>query len=159
MDWVLVTLRTGTAANTGVDTAVGFIKKNGLVVGLDGTSALNFSGVKFGNYYVVLRHRTHLSVMTSGALSLNRASALYDFTTGIGQYYGSDAASLGGGKYGLYAGDADASGGVDANDRNATWNGRNQTGYLLPDVDLSGDIASGDRNITWNNRNKSTQVP
>ena len=80
VDWVLVTLRSGTAAATGVDTVAAFIKKDGSVVGLDGTSVVMFPGVKYGNYYVVLTHRNHLRVMTANALALNGTSNLYDFS-------------------------------------------------------------------------------
>ena len=46
---------------------------------------------------------------------------------------------------------------VNAGDRSATWNARNQTGYLLEDVDLDGSVNAADRSITWNNRNKIVQ--
>jgi len=159
VDWVLVTLRSGTAAGTGVDTLAAFIKQNGAIVGLDGTSPVFFSGVKFGNYYVVVRHRNHLAVMSASAVALNGASALYNFTTGLSKYYGGDAKDLGSGVYGLWGGDANASGDVSAPDRTATWNARNQVGYLPADVNLSTDVSAPDRTMTWNNRNKSSQVP
>ncbi len=160
VDWVLVELRTGTAASTSVAKRAAFITSNGTIVGLDGTSPLRF-GVEPGNYYVVVHHRNHLSVMSSTTVSLSVTSlASYDFTTGSGQFYGSNgAADLGGGVWGMIAGDADASGTIDANDRNSTWNDRNISGYNVSDVDLNGVVDAADRNFTWNNRNKSTQVP
>lgn len=160
VDWILVELRTGTAASTSVAKRAAFITSNGTIVGLDGTSPLRF-GVEPGNYYVVIHHRNHLSVMSSSTVSLSVTSlASYDFTTGSGQFYGSNgAADLGGGIWGMIAGDADASGTIDANDRNSTWNDRNISGYNVSDVDLNGIVDAADRNFTWNNRNKSTQVP
>ena len=160
VDWILVELRTGTASSTSVAKRAAFITSNGTIVGLDGTSPLRF-GVEPGNYYVVLHHRNHLSVMSSSAVAFSVTStASYDFTTGSSQFYGSNgAADLGGGVWGMIAGDAENDGSVDAADRNATWNDRNITGYRDSDVDLDGVVDAADRNITWNNRNKTSQVP
>jgi hypothetical protein len=87
------------------------------------------------------------------------SSFLYDFTTGAGQYYGGQAKILAGGMYGMFAGDADGNGSVDATDRTAAWNARNTSGYLPADVDLSGDVGATDRVLTWNNRKIGTHVP
>jgi hypothetical protein len=153
VDWVLVTLRSGTAANTGVDTAAGFIKRDGSVVGLDGTTALTFSGVKFGNYYVVLRHRNHLGIMSAGALALNRTSEAYNFTTAAGKAYGTDAMKgLGTGgiaPFGLYGGDADGDGQILSSDFNV-FNPRfisGATGYQASDWNLDGQVTSTDFNL------------
>jgi hypothetical protein len=84
----------------------------------------------------------------------------YDFTTRPEMYYGTNGAKdLGGGVYGMIAGDTDGSGTVDANDRSAAWNDRNKTGYEPADCDLSGTVDANDRSTTWNNRNKTTSVP
>lgn len=159
VDWVLIELRTTSAAASKVATRAAFIRRDGIVVDLDGTSPVAFATVTAGNYFVVLRHRNHLAVMSANAVALSPAGILYDFTTGLGQYYGNEAASLGVGVYGIWCGDADATGDVAAGDRTATWNGRNQTGYKQADVDLTGDVAAPDRTLTWNNRNKATKVP
>jgi len=159
VDWVMVELRMGTDSASTVGRRAAFITKTGAIVDLDGTSPVGFSGIGAGFYRIVVRHRNHLAVMSRDSVALSDASALYDFTTGLDKYFGNDAALLTAGKYGLWGGDADASGDVAALDRTATWNLRNQVGYLLPDVDLSGDVAALDRTLTWNNRNKFTQVP
>jgi hypothetical protein len=167
VDWVLVTLRAGSAANTGVDTVVAFIKKDGSIVGLDGTSALAFPGVKFGNYFVVLRHRNHLAVMTAEALPLNGASALYDMTTAANKAYGADAMKgLGAGgtaPFGLYGGDANADGQITSSDFNV-FNPKfvsASTGYQASDWNLDGQVTSTDFNLFNPNfiSAKSTRVP
>ena len=112
-----------------------------------------------GSYYIVIRHRNHIAAMSANAVTLNSTSALYDFTTGLVQYFNNDACYLAAGVYGLWGGDADCNGDVGATDRTATWNERNQVGYVLSDVDLSGDVSAPDRTMTWNNRNKFSQVP
>lgn len=112
-----------------------------------------------GDYYIVVHHRNHLAVMTVTAQTLSSSSAVvYDFTTS--QAYGTDPMKvLAGGKFGMIAGDADGSGVVDASDRSASWNLRNQSGYRTEDVDLSGVVDASDRSITWNGRNRSSLVP
>jgi hypothetical protein len=159
VDWVLVELRTGPAADTKCASRAAFVKTDGSVVDVDGTSPVRFNGITSGSYYVVVRHRNHIPVMSAAAVALSPSSAIYDFTTDPSRYYGGDARQLASGAYGMYAGDADGSGDVSALDRTAAWNSRNQTGYVNADVDLSGDVSALDRTITWNNRNVSTKVP
>jgi hypothetical protein len=159
-DWVSLALR---SSGTGPDVSQRsfFLKNNGSLVDVDGsTTDLKMPGLADGSYYLVLRHRNHLAVMSASAISLNTSPAsFYDFSAGLGQVYGGDVKLLEAGVYGLYSGDANGSGTVDASDRSATWNGRNQSGYLDTDCSLSGTVDASDRSITWNNRNKSTSVP
>ncbi len=92
VDWILVELRTGTDASTKVAERAGFVKKDGTVVGPDGSSPLRF-GVKEGNYYIVVKHRNHIPIMSSAAVSFTNAGVnSYDFTTGSDKYYGTDGA-------------------------------------------------------------------
>ena len=146
VDWVLVTLRSGTAANTGVDTVAAFIMKNGAIVGLDGTSPVFFPGVKYGNYYVVLRHRNHLAIMTKNALVLNRASAPYDFTTAQDKAYGTSPMLQVGSRFCLYTGDANLDGQITTGDFSA-WlvNAKAAlTGYTLTDFNCDAQNSAGD---------------
>jgi hypothetical protein len=116
-------------------------------------------GVPTGSYYIVIRHRNHIAVMSAAAVALTGTAATYDFTTGQAQAFGTAPMVLVGTKFCLYAGDTDLSGTVDAADRSAAWNQRNLSGYYGEDCDLSGTCDAADRSITWNSRNVSTQVP
>ena len=161
-DWVSVELRSSESGPSLIQESF-FLKSNGLIVDMDGsTTNLAMPGIVGGDYFIVVRHRNHLAVMSALAQTLNASSAsTYDFSTGLGQYYGTDpnrAKEVETGVYGMNAGDAIASGTVDAGDRSETWNNRNQSGYLNADCNLSGTVDAGDRSITWNNRNKSTSV-
>ncbi len=69
VDWILIELR-DTPTNV-VATAAALLQKDGDVVGVDGTSLVNFVGVAPGNYYVVVRHRNHLGVMTNAPVLIN----------------------------------------------------------------------------------------
>ncbi|MDP4195817.1 MAG: hypothetical protein Q8940_12250 [Bacteroidota bacterium] len=163
VDWVLVELRTGTASSTKAARRAGLLRSDGTVVDLDGTSPLSFPGISAGNYYVVIYHRNHLSVMTSQAISLNASSALYDFTTGKDKYYGGDAKDLGSGKFAMYAGDANNDGQITSLDFNV-FNPKFYkavSGYELSDWNMDGNITSLDFNIFNPNfyAGKSTKVP
>jgi hypothetical protein len=160
-DWALVQVR-ATASGAIVGSRSCFLKANGMLLADDGSS--EFVGVRSmpADYFLVIRHRNHLKVMTAAimtGLTWGSTPSTYDFSSGTGQYYGGDAKLLETGAYGSYAGDTNASGTVDAADRSAAWNNRNKTGYQAADVNLSGTVDAADRSATWNNRNKTTSVP
>jgi hypothetical protein len=160
VDWVLVELRTGTAAGTKVATRAAFLKSDGTIVDTDGISPVHFSSLLDGNYYIVIRHRNHLAIMSSSAIPLNGSSTLYDFSTAQLQAYGTNPmVALSGGVFGMYPGDASNDGQIDADDRALTWNERNLTGYRDEDVTLDGQVDADDRATTWNNRNIVSQLP
>lgn len=159
VDWVLIQLRTEPEGEAILSKSV-FLLSDG------GTSASDSAGGPVplkahpGPYHVVVRHRNHLSAMSRTAQALDSENpGLFDFRTGTDKYFGEDAKFLEDGVYGLYAGDADGSGTVDASDRSSTWNERNRSGYLGADCNLSGTVDASDRSIAWNNRNTSTGVP
>jgi hypothetical protein len=162
VDWVQLELR-GSAAGPALSSKSVFINTSGDLVEPDGTTTDVTLPALDGSYYVVLRHRNHLAAMSPSALTFSTSPpALFDFSTGLGQYYGTDpnrAVQLGTGVYGMPAGDADGSGSVDASDRSSTWNERNQSGYSGADCNLSGTVDASDRSVSWNNRNRSTAVP
>ena len=121
---------------------------------------VEFSGLNAGNYYVVIRHRNHLAVMSSSPVSLSGTSSLYDFTTAQAKAYGTNPMKqLTTGVFGMYAGDANGSGIVTASDANAVFGALNGTGYNNDDVNLTGIVTAADANTIFGNLNKSTQVP
>jgi hypothetical protein len=114
VDWILVELRTGTASTTKVETRAAFLLKDGTVVDVDGSSDVAFSVATAGDYYIVIRHRNHLAIMSAAVVTLPNAT-VYDFTTALTQAYENTAApmiTLGSGVFGMYAGDASANGQV-----------------------------------------------
>ncbi len=118
VDWVLVELRTtynGSAVSGGK--AAGFLLANGSIVDTNGVDQIRFWTVNPGYYYVVIKHRNHLPVMSRDSILLNMSSSAYDFTTGQGKAYGTDTSTfrlkpmsvLTTGIYGMRAGDAGGS--------------------------------------------------
>jgi photosystem II stability/assembly factor-like uncharacterized protein len=152
VDWVLVELRTGTAAGTKVATRAGFLKSDGTIVDTNGTSPLIFTGLVDGNYNVVVRHYNHLAIMTALPIPLSGNSVLYDFSSSQSQAYGTNSMiALTGGGFGLYAGDSNRDGQITALDFN-TWNVNTkagQTGYVADDMNLDGQVTALDFNF-WN---------
>lgn len=153
VDWVLVELRSNTDAASKIETKAAFLKKDGSITDIDGTSPVTFNQ-RPGNFYVVIRHRNHLPVMSASALALTTVSQVYDFTTAQSQAYGTNALkNLGGtGVFGMYAGDINNDGiiaysGPD-NDRAGVYlkiGGANVddfvSGYLNEDVNLNGIVS------------------
>jgi len=160
VDWVLIELREHPDSSAKVSRSV-FLRNDGYLVADDGTNDVIDLGAPEGSYYIVIKHRNHLAVLSSTSLLLNTTtSSSYDFTTGSNKYYGTGGAvELEAGVWGMWSGDTDGNKTVDAADRNSTWNDRNSSGYLNSDVDLNGTVDAADRNITWNNRNKSSNLP
>jgi hypothetical protein len=62
VDWVFIQLRS--TPTTVVATRSALLLKNGMVVETDGKTPVKFMGVTPGAYYVTVRHRNHLGVMT-----------------------------------------------------------------------------------------------
>lgn len=114
VDWVLVELRsTYNGSPVANGQAAGFLLSDGSIVDTNGTDAIRFWNITPGYYYVVVKHRNHLPIMTADSIYLSNASSLYDFTSGQGQAYGTDTttfqskpmSALGDGRYGMRAGD------------------------------------------------------
>jgi len=72
VDWVLLELRSASNPATVIARKAALIQRDGDVVeASDGISPVTFIGAPAGNYYVSIRHRNHLGVMTSTAVTLS----------------------------------------------------------------------------------------
>lgn len=166
VDWVAVELRDSANPSLVVGRRAAFVKKSGLLVEIDpikaGASEIIFPDVSPGSYYIVIRHRNHLAIMSSQTVQLSKSSTLYDFTVSQSRAYttGPDPmVLLSGSKYAMIAGDCDGSGFIDVDDFTGVDNGRFQSGYKNADSNMNGFIDSDDFIFPENNRFKRTQVP
>ncbi|MBN1541384.1 hypothetical protein JW992_04495 [candidate division KSB1 bacterium] len=165
IDWILVQLR-ATADGSAVVQKSFFVKNDGSVVDTDGTTVdLDLPGVDEGSYYLVLRHRNHLAVMSASVQALNSLSAsLYDFSTGSDKYYGSGGAvQLATGIWGLSAGDSDGNNAIESADY-TTWKTAAQagsSGYQITDLNLDGQVTTADYVLWYNSQQAgaASQVP
>jgi len=118
VDWVLVQLRSA-ATGPVVAQRAGILLQNGDIV--DNTagfaSPLTFPGLENGNYFIVVRHRNHLGVMSATAQALSSTVASYNFTTDNTKGYNLDGNNtpmkqLTAGLFGLWGGDINHDGQV-----------------------------------------------
>jgi len=90
-DWVKIELRDPTDATSILKTYSKFLKSNGQIVDLDGSSTPRFIDAPT-SAFIAIRHRNHLGVRTSSSLDLITSPyQSHDFTTASSQAYGSDA--------------------------------------------------------------------
>ncbi|MCU0347053.1 MAG: LamG domain-containing protein, partial [Saprospiraceae bacterium] len=160
VDWVFVELRDAATPSNVLYTRSALLQRDGDVVEMDGVSPLDFRQALPRNYYVAVRHRNHLGVMTGSSTALTAVATPLDFTLGATGVWGSNARTeVAAGVFALWAADLNASGAVDAADRSVAWNNRNTASYGSSDATLNGVTDAADRSITWNNRNIIQQLP
>ncbi|MCK5148100.1 C10 family peptidase [bacterium] len=143
-DWVLVQLRS-TETGSAIASRSAFLHKDGRIVGDDGLTGSITLDAAAGNYYIVVKHRNHLAIMSDDAVALaSGSSTLYDFTSGTDNVEGADLVFLETGVYGMYAGDSNSSGGVNATDYLKVKTQVGNNGYYDEDVNLNGTINATD---------------
>ena len=103
VDWVLVELRSAAAPATIVATQSAVVTRAGEVQSMSG-SDIRLS-VTNGDYYVALRHRNHLGVMTAAAVGLTAAPTTVDFSLASTSVHGIEARKTQGATQLLWAGD------------------------------------------------------
>jgi hypothetical protein len=109
VDWVLIELRSPTAAATVISTRAALVQRDGDVVDVDGDSPLAFD-VQAGPYFVALVHRNHLAVMSAAPLTLSTTTTTFDLTDPATSTYGTNARANVNGTMVLWPGDSDNNG-------------------------------------------------
>ena len=128
-----------------------FLRNDGKIVGLDGTSLPNLGNPTLtNNLFVVVRHRNHLDVLSSTNASLSGYNYTYNFSTDINQAYGGIAGykQLSGTVYGMVSGDGDADGAILSSDFDG-WSidlGSNNV-YINSDTDMDASVLNSDFDI------------
>ncbi len=150
VDWVLVELRNPSNPSQIVSTRAALIQRDGDVVALDGASPVVLNAAA-GNYYVALRHRNHLGIMTSSAIALSATAVSIDLRSAATSTYGTAARKDVSGAQVMWAGNVFLDGmvkytGVN-NDRDPILTvvggavpTNTTTGYYREDVNLSGVV-------------------
>ncbi len=153
IDWVLIELFSGNNQNL-VGRRAAFLNRDGYLVDIDGTQGVHFNNVEAGNYYVVIRHCSHLAISSKAPISYPNEN-IYDFTTGTNTAMGNGQLKYIGGNYAMYAGDYDNNGVINAIDFNL-WGQNNAlvSVYLPWDGDGSGVINNLDFNLWTGNKSK-----
>jgi hypothetical protein len=79
VDWVFVELRSASNPALVVDSRSALIQRDGDIVEVDGLSPISFNTAVPGNYYVAVKHRNHLGVMSAAPIALGFAPVVVDF--------------------------------------------------------------------------------
>lgn len=160
VDWIIIELRDSRDYSIPVDTITAFVRNDGRVLSMSGDTLIPLNdNILPDNYYIVIRHRNHLSIMSNNPVFLNSYTELYDFSSDISLYFGGDAHLLPNGKYGMFPGDADHNGEVNLLDyqvfNSQTISALN--GYLFTDFNMDGYLTGSDFN-TFAPENKKKRV-
>jgi hypothetical protein len=178
VDWVFIELRDAASNGTVVANNRALIQRDGdIVSSTDGISPVYFPTVANGNYFVSIKHRNHLGVMSLNVISFSGCSTTsIDFTTSNAVYTTLCANPAQrkqiGSVYALWAGDANNNKNVKynglSNDKDAliyvlgisTPNNTVSRVYRMEDVNMDGKIrynnTDNDRVIILNNVGVST---
>jgi len=152
-DWILVQLRR-TVNGKAIASKSALLSKNGYITDpyREGSVSLNATE---GDYYIIIKHRSHLAVMSADPQTLcSSSTTLYDFTSGSDRFYGSGGAKeLEAGVWGMYTGDINQDGEVTTADYTTWYNSvrAGDSGYQNADINLDGEVTTSDYTIWYNN--------
>ncbi|MCP4120301.1 MAG: hypothetical protein GY751_00940, partial [Bacteroidetes bacterium] len=88
IDWVFIELRPKNDSSQVIATHSALLQRDGNVVSVDGVSYVRFDSVSAGEYYVSVRHRNHLGVMTEHPYLFSEIPVQIDFTAPSMQTFG-----------------------------------------------------------------------
>lgn len=110
VDWVFVEIRSSIELDSVITTRSALLQRDGDIVDVDGTSFLTFPNTVAGPYFVVVRHRNHLGVMTVAAGDLSPIVQEFDFTDTSFTPHGTNAMFEQDNRYYMWAGDLNSDG-------------------------------------------------
>lgn len=81
VDWMFLELRSGNPGSTSVVfTKSVLIQKDGDLITPDGNNIITFSDASFDNYFLAIRHRSHLGFRTLDKVLLSNSPSILNFT-------------------------------------------------------------------------------
>ena len=81
VDWVWVELRDAANSAQILGASAALLQRDGDVVDTDGSTAVKFPGLPSGDYFLTIRHRNHLPIMSADSVYLDLENGInYDFT-------------------------------------------------------------------------------
>ena len=149
VDWVLIELRTGPNPTDVVAQKAAFLLRNGYIKDIESNGNSVAFDVEPNDYYIVVRHRNHLDIMSATAVSLPNTEQVYDFTADASLTYGNNQQkALSNNLYVMFAGDMNGNGvttNVDFNIYGQQLSSINE--YLNADLNLDGVVSIADFNL------------
>ncbi len=146
VDWVFLEILDN--SYNVVDERAAFIKNNGTIVDTDATTTIDFNTIIPGNYYVVVKARNHVGLMSDNSISLPNTNSLdlrviTNVRNGSTQLYTTND-----GNYCMHAGDYNGDGIMTISDFNAyVTNPSEIMNYHLVDVNMDGYTTVQDYNL------------
>ena len=80
VDWVFLELRDANNPASVISSRSALLQRDGDIVDIDGTSPVAFANTPYQPYYIAVKHRSHLGVMTATPINFNGLAATIDFT-------------------------------------------------------------------------------
>ncbi len=151
VDWVLLELRSQSDADQLIATKAAFLKQDGSIVEPDGSTDPLFCGIDpVQSYYIVVRHRNHMAIMSDIA---KFPGSHIDLTDAANVFGGFDQVSyLGFMNYAMKAGDIDANGVITVDDFNVyAAESAIINDYLSGDCNMDRTVTVTDLNMYKNN--------
>lgn len=149
-DTIKVLLRDTVSPYIVKDSSKAFLNTNG-------SASLKYTNAQNNQrYYLVVKHRNSIETWSKGGGEIFSSSLLnYNFTTTLSQAFGSNMIQIDSGpvRFGIYSGDADQSGTIDAADLISIYNNALilATGYFSTDVNGDNFTDVSDLLIAYNN--------
>lgn len=159
VDWLLIDLLDANFNVQGRKAA--FLRQDGVLTDLDGSQGVIFPGVLAGNYYVVVRSRNHLPIVSNTMVALPNEFASYNFFTASNSMYGaSTLVEVSTAKYAMAAGDCYANGVINYRDFNVFFNQVGFSGgYFDADCNMDGSVNLTDFDLFRANAGKLGALP
>ncbi len=151
IDWIWVELRDATDNTIVVDSQSALLQRDGNIVAIDGVSSLSFEQAE-GDYYIVIKHRNHLGIMSAITVSLTTTATTIDFSANSGLTFGgtNSLIDLETGTFAMPSGDYDGNTQVQNTDVSTVTNLIGNPGYNKADMDMNGEIQNTDINSLMN---------
>ena len=147
VDWVRLELRSNPTAATPVAVRHALIQRDGDIVATDGSSPVSFPTGP-GNYYITLRHRNHLGVITASPRPITTTPAVLNFRSPGTPVHGTNARRTVNSVMTLWSGDANGNGAVkysgSSNDRDPILIA---VGSTTPNASITGQYRREDVNM------------
>ncbi|WMP16408.1 hypothetical protein [Thiothrix lacustris] len=147
VDWIMVEIRDAITPSIIKKQVAALVQCDGDIIDpITGSTSLTLNDLTPGNYYVSVRHRNHLGIMTANPVTISSSVAMVDFTKPSTSVYGKESriTANSGTVALLWAGNANTDIRVIANGPS------NDTSVILGDILLAKDNLSASTNYRLN---------
>jgi len=146
VDWIWLELRDEDDRTIVVESRSALLQRDGNIVDVDGTSAVQFSAL-VGDYYLLVGHRNHLSILSAAPISTSPTTIVDLSSDPLAVFGGNNAViDIGGGIFAMIAGDSNDNGQVQNSDAAAVILLLGTAGYDPADINMNGQIQNSDIN-------------